>query len=472
MATNLPSIFTIILLGMILSSPFAAHAASPSSVTPDGDPISWGSSPTVSYHPESGTCSSLSNSEMLTLLDDYIDLWDDLTEVSLTINAVTGSLPDVNGDNYETYLYTGSGTTTNELTLTDELNTVAFDDDGEITAAFVGEANANNVLGFAGPTSYDTATGEIQDGIAVLNCRCVEDHPTLSACSFDVTEEMLGSTITHEIGHFLGLDHSQVNSDLYDNGNESDDSDLPVMFPLAFSSEVEVALTTEDKQSLAQLYASSTYTSEKCLVTGELLDADGNPLRCADVQAVPSDISNTVAFVSGALAAAEDENDDGDTVDNGECNSGCGEFQLYLTPGTDYTVTVMPIDSSFTGGSSLSPCFNEQLTTIEEEEILEISGVDCEAGETQDLGSLQTTSTGGTDDEEGGSSNDSDSDSGSSSGGSSSSGGGASFESAENPIGYLCGLNPTAAHSNAVNIITLFVFAFSTIWRVRNRIDS
>jgi hypothetical protein len=183
------------------------------------------------------------------------------------------------------------------------------------------------------------------------------------------------------------------------------------------------------------------------------LDADGNSLRCADVQAVPSDISNTVAFVSGALAAAEDQNDDGDTVDDGECNSGCGEFQLYLTPGTDYTITVMPINSAFTSGSSLSPCFNEQLDTIEEEAILEISGVDCEAGHPSDIGNLQTTSTGGTSDGD-----SQTTDSGDSSSDSSGSGGG-SFESAENPIGYLCSLQPTGStqpYSNRMIVIFFF----------------
>jgi hypothetical protein len=131
------------------------------------------------------------------------------------------------------------------------------------------------------------------------------------------------------------------------------------------------------------------------LVTGALLDADGNQLRCADVQAIPSDLSKSVAFVSGAYAPAEDSNGNGDTVDPGECVSNCGDFQLYLDPGVDYTIKVHPINSTFTGGSGISPCANGQLTTINTETIATVTAAQCTEGATITLGDLTTTSTGG-----------------------------------------------------------------------------
>lgn len=392
--------------------------------TTSGERIAW-SGTNVNYHPEAGACGTFTNSQMLTELDNYLGLWSASNLVGIAITMVPGELPDVTGDNYSTYSE-GSGAN-------DDIHNVIFDDDGAIIEAIGGEGSVNSILGFAGPSAQDSVTGVITDGEMVMNCRCLEGHASGScADGFTFNETTLFTTLSHEFGHFLGMDHSQVNRAAYDSESTDDNTVIPLMYPTDFSVSA-IALTTDDIVSMASVYPSSVFTTEKCTVTGSLTDSSGAALRCADVQAVPADVAHTVAFVSGAGAVATDNNADGDTVDDGECASGCGDFTLHLTPGTSYSLNVAAIDPSFTGGSSVGPCSNEQLTTIIDQTIAEIDGSSCVAGQTLNLGTLSTTSTGGT--TETGTSGTSGT-SGSSGSGSSSS----------------CSLNPaTSSQSNSIN---------------------
>lgn len=402
-------------------------------VTTTGTVATWGENPTVSYHPEEGACSAFSNSDMLTKFDTLMDLWADLTETDLTFLAVPERLTDIDSDNYQTYIYTASGTTTNDLTLADGFNVVAFDDDGEITAAIAGTANKFNVLGFASINIFSQSTGIISDGQAVINCRCVTGHPTLGNCTsggsiITVSEDELDFTILHEMGHFLNLDHTQVNYELFTNSITSDDVDIPVMFPVSFEDD-QITPRTDDKAALGALYPSTSFLAAKCLVTGTVTDSDGNALRCADIEAIAVDPADTVSYVSGSAAAAQDVNDDDDTVDSGECESGCGDFELYLDPSKTYTLTILPIDENLVGGSGVGPCINAQLETITEQTLATITGTECMAGGTLNLGTIITGSSGGT-----------------SSGGGGSGAGevtGTGIEKtteANNPIGYGCSL--------------------------------
>lgn len=363
-------------------------------ITESGEPSRWDNTVNIRIHPESGECGSFTNAQMLTKLDDNLGYWLDLTDVDLNFVVTTGSIGGVDGCNYGDYLVGVDGAT--NAGISDGLNPVLFDNDGEIVAEVAGSANKFRVLGFANPSGFASDFTEIVDGQAVFNCRCLPGN-TNGACTGGVefTEDELNFTMVHELGHMLNLDHTQINGELADTASTDDDTNIPTMYPVSENAAAQISPTQDDIVNLADIYPAATFNSTYCLVTGTLLDSSGNPLRCADVQATTADVADAVAFVSGAYAPAVDGNDDGDTVDAGECTSNCGDFQLYLTPGKTYTVAVAAINSSFTGGSGISPCANGQLSTIVDEDVATITAGQCTAGGTLSLGNITTTSTGG-----------------------------------------------------------------------------
>lgn len=436
------------LLGLVLLGVSNVFAGGPIYVNSQGVASAWDNASAISFHPESGDCGPFSNAEMITKMEDDLSVWADLEEVDLEFSAVEGSLGLVDSTNYTTYYYTGTTEATDLDNTEDDINPVVFDEDAEITASVAGEENKYLVLGFASIVGFNDDGDVINDGQVVINCRCIEGNEsgscTYSGETFTFTETQLDATIVHEMGHFLNLDHSQVNIDLYDNGDTSDDVNLPIMFPVISDTALTVAVTQDDVEGIASLYPSSSVSSTGCWVTGDLLDVDGNELRCADVWATTSDDADTVSFVSGTLAVAADNNSDGDTSDSGECESGCGYFQLFLSTGKDYTLTIQPIYSGFVGGSGMGPCFDAQLSTIKEEVIDAVSSSQCTGGTTLYLGEFTTTSTGGV------GSNTTGTGGGSSS----------TYDSQLNPVGYWCSLSTrdVSLHRGETFLVGYFFF--------------
>lgn len=367
-------------------------------IATDGTPYTWDDAAAISIHPESGSCASFSNSEMIDILEINLAHWTDLEETGIAFSTVEGSVGSVDGSNYLTFIpgLTGSASTT----VTDGLHPIIFDDDGEIVASVAGAANRFRVLGFSSPSGFSTSSPEIVDSYLVVNCRCLADNPngacTSGTSTIEFTTAERDFTQVHEMGHFLNLDHTQIYGEVYDDDDTTNDNLGATMYPLSESAADQITPKQDDIIAIGHLYPSSSFASMYCLVTGTLLDADGNPLRCADVQAVTSSIPDGVAFVSGAYAEAADGNSDNDTVDEGECTSGCGDFQLYLEPGKEYSINVRAINSAFQGGSGISPCAFGQLTTIvDADAVATISGSQCVGGTTVALGEITTSSTGG-----------------------------------------------------------------------------
>ena len=413
-----------LLLFTLLTVTLPAFAGGPLSVATGASvtdpslaaPTRWGSATgtVVTLNPDGGTCGPYSNAETLTMLDEALANWTDSSDVDFTFNVLANTVGDINGDNYGNYLI-DEPDSNNDLAINDGLTPIVFDDDGAVIDAIFGAVQHLSIFGFASPALFASDYSQIFDGQAVFNCRCVVGN--LPACStFTISDNLLKLTMTHEMGHFMGLTHTQINLDIRDDDITSNDYGIPVMIPEIdanhtnnSSLEAIATPTADDIAAMATIYPSTTFESSHSKVTGTITNINGDPMRCVDVQAIPTDRTKAVSSITGAYAIATDDNTDY-VVNTANCTSGCGDFQLYLTPGIAYTLSAKTIDSTFVSSKAIFPCRDAQLpncdecadgdttcvdTCLKETSLGTVVTASDTAGTTIALGNLQTLSTGG-----------------------------------------------------------------------------
>ncbi len=246
--------------------------------------------------------------------------------------------------------------------------TVIYDTDGSIIKA-EGE-DPNLVLGEASPVCAfsNGTTNFFSRGLAILNGK-----PLTSGQG---TQTDLESTMIHEFGHLIGLDHSQINLHCFTNTKvctASDMAGVPVMFPVLL--QPNTSPTTDDQTAVAALYSETTNPppSGKVLFTslgriqGNIRFTDGiTAAQGFNVIARNTSDPGTIAVsnVSGFLFTA----DAGNVVVPSSLTEepfGSHDMALYgffdipgLPPGT-YTLEVEGINNSgvfpFVFGSGLNP---------------------------------------------------------------------------------------------------------------------
>ncbi|HSR68953.1 MAG TPA: hypothetical protein VLU25_13530 [Acidobacteriota bacterium] len=207
-------------------------------------------------------------------------------------------------------------------------NPVIFDNDGAVIDMLLGAGSRNSVLAFSGPRFINTNTRNFLSGFAVFN--------GLFALS-----ENFQATVVHELGHLLGLDHTQANRLLASNQDAEDNWLVPLMYPFAIANAVEQPLR-DDIAWISWLQPASSF-QETGSISGNVTRRGGEPLRGANVVAVrlePNDaesLHEVVSVVSGFLL------------------DGSGDYLIPgLIPGR-YVVFIEPLDPRFVGGSSVGP---------------------------------------------------------------------------------------------------------------------
>lgn len=257
-------------------------------------------------------------------------------------------------------------------------NPVIFDANGSLMASL---GLPREVIGFNGGCAVDPATGFLTNSSITLN-GAFQDG-TSSASNYELTANQFDEAITHEMGHFSGLTHSQINLDLFLSQTYPCDLDglagLPLMFPVIFCQARKDAglpvLSPDDQAWISSLYPNAETANNYGTISGTIFFGEGtSPFQGANVIARLIDDSNTdedesrrvaVSAVSGylftanpgqsvtaAISTAED-NTNGD--ESGSRNLGLiGYYEISVPPGT-YTVEVEGLDQNFVGGSGVGP---------------------------------------------------------------------------------------------------------------------
>ncbi len=229
-------------------------------------------------------------------------------------------------------------------------NPVVYDADGTILRDL--GFDTTRVLGVAGPCALSASN--ITSGFVILNGLLQDQPPPAdpSAAAFD-------AAIIHEIGHFSGLDHSQINVNCTSSCVGDELAGLPTMFPnlIHFS---QGQLAVDDIAWISRLYPAASFATTHGAISGVVFFTDGEShAQLVNVIARPLDgglnldRTSAASVISGYKFRAIHGNPLTGAPPSNFGSTAAGDIGLFEIPvpaGT-YTIEVESIHPSFTGGS-------------------------------------------------------------------------------------------------------------------------
>ena len=318
----------VLALTLPLLSPPEIHAGGPRSAlgtTPRSYPA--GAFP-LSYRYDQGNLGAFSNGTARAISDYAFNQWAGVagsyatfTNAGQLARDVTSATdPYISGNNQ----------------YSDGVNPVVFDSDGSITDDRLGVGAKNSVLGFAG-SAYFTSNTNYIEGYVIIN-------GSLSGSGGTAERQEYEATITHEVGHFLGLGHSQIGLG----------TRYPTMYPTIVDPVIQRQLNPDDIAAFSLLYPASTFTGSVGTISGTVKSGGGANLSGLNVVALNRSTgaaySTVVDYFSGGKSG----------FDNAPAAN--GTYTLRGLPPGSYSVHVEPINSNFTGGSSVAS-YNTPINT-------------------------------------------------------------------------------------------------------------
>ncbi len=364
----------------------------------DGQPFTWASMP-IHYRVDGGPMASTSggqsviaNATGITRVQSMFQTWQNVSTAAVSFTNDGPILP-------VTGFSDGDVSTVAEFDAVagscqaGTQNPIVFDANGSILQSL---GLSPLIIGFSQQCAL-SSSGHIVSDMVLLNGAFQNGvtQPQLDANQFN-------EAIIHEMGHLLGLDHSQINLDLYVQAvnqqvfgscNVDQLAGLPLMFPISFcQARLDAGLpplAPDDVAWISRLYPSATASTAYATISGTIFFSDGKS-QAEDVNVVareiddpntPQDESRRVAFSSvsgyrftanpGQTVTAQylpcnvgqngcpasgflDNNSAGDEL--GSRNTSLiGSYDIPVLAGHSYTVEVESVDRDFTGGSSVGP---------------------------------------------------------------------------------------------------------------------
>ncbi len=271
-------------------------------------PTKYAGAGTVTLNYDQGALGSRTKAQADALVTTSVAKWTDVPTATVSF-ARGADLPvDVTTANYTTYFDQYS----------DGLNPVIYDSDGSIIDLMFGSGAKSQVLGFAGSAYQFGSSG----------CQYLEGQAVINGF-LSVSDTTMQVVLAHEIGHLIGMDHTQINSN-----QGLSQSNYPLMYPIAYRT--SATLHEDDVATVSALYPDTTIASTYGELTGTFTQASGTPILGGNIWAREVNTRLVYSIVSDYLKQSS------------------GYFKLLLPPGT-YDLHAEAISRGFTGGSSVGP---------------------------------------------------------------------------------------------------------------------
>src|SRR6266852_350026 len=181
------------------SSAMPVRAAAPYGlVRSDGRPVAWNNSQPISYSVDQGPLGRLSNADAAALVQTAFQRWRDVNTASISFTPAAPLAQDITGANVLAFLNS----------LPAGVNPIIFDTDGSVMRTLRGDPAA--AVAFGQPLTADPASGTITSGFIVLNGLYIDGRFNPDDLSLDDYR----GVVVQQIGRFLGLGYSQLNTEL------------------------------------------------------------------------------------------------------------------------------------------------------------------------------------------------------------------------------------------------------------------
>ena len=293
--------------------------------------------PNIVLNLDNGPLGNRTKADADTLIMKAFALWNNIITSTIHFSKGADLNKDIDQTNFLTVLPNSNNTILHEQ---DGLTPIVYDSDGSIIDAFFGGANPNNpdsipqssiTVGFAASIIF-SGQNNFVEGYAVINGKPLPGFD-------DLTTEL---TIAHELGHLIGLDHTQTNI----NNSESQLSfplvcttanntdDYPLMYP--FICRNSESLHADDISAVSALYPASNLTQNFGTISGFFVDTAGKAILGANIWAENTTTGEAISTVSDYL---EERN---------------GAYTLLL-PAGKYTLHANSINPEFNAGSGIGP---------------------------------------------------------------------------------------------------------------------
>ncbi|MBX3703250.1 MAG: hypothetical protein KF822_05710 [Steroidobacteraceae bacterium] len=341
-----------------------ARAGGPLAIQDDGTPYLWSTATPIAYRTDQGPLSAAVNeTQARARVISAFSVWQDVPTSSIRYERAgfinpTGAFT---GGDVDTILEFDAVVASCEAGLQ---SPIIYDADGSIFAAL--GFDQESIIGFAGPCAVNAT--EIVRGMAMMNGRFQDGQGVdLPAAAFD-------AALIHELGHFSGLDHSQINLACLFGPCGSDLDGLPTMFPLLLDV-AQGSLATDDIAWISRLYpetaAAPTFTGTHGTITGIVYFRDGEShVQFANVVArrVNEGGNEDRRIVASVISGYKFRMFHGNPITNPAPSMGSehpGDIGLFEipVPAGDYIIEIESIWQQFTGGSSVGPGFIIPLTS-------------------------------------------------------------------------------------------------------------
>lgn len=286
--------------------PVGAVGSTPSKYKADMFPLE--------YLTDRGNLGIFSTSEATTIANFAFSTWQDLSTALLSFRYLGQLERDVSSST-DPYI---SGPTQ----FSDGIFPVVFDTDGSITDARIGVGASQQIFGFA--TSFTQNGVDFQEGFVLINGRLSDREGAL---------QIYREVVTHEIGHMLGISHSQIGLH----------ADYSLMYPSTLTFDDVLSLKPDDAAAMSVLYPAAGYLNSVGTIAGTITDQEGNILSGVNVVAVNAANGDVYSTVSDYYSG-----DNGRFVNS---FSPAGSYRIEGLPPGEYYVRIEPINPYFTGGS-------------------------------------------------------------------------------------------------------------------------